>query len=92
MRRRPGLRKRRSGEVACRRLKLLLTADKTGCSPELLEMLKRDMCRVISKYMEINSEEMELRIHRLSFPGTRDTIPALYADIPIRSLNYKGTF
>ena len=86
------LRKRRSGEVARRRLKLLLTADKTGCSPELLEMLKKDLCRVISKYMEINSEEMELRIHRISFSGSRDTIPALYADIPIRSLHYKGIY
>ena len=86
------LRKKRSGEVACKRLKLLLTADKTGCSPELLEMLKRDLCRVISRYMEIRSEEMELRVHKINFPGTQDTIPALYADIPIRSLHYKGTF
>jgi len=86
------LRKKTSGEVARKRLKLLLAADKTGCSPELLEMLKRDMCRVISKYMEINPEEMELRIHRIAFTEGDDLVSALYADIPIRSLNYKGTF
>ena len=92
MNRLDGLRMRRSGEVARNRLKLLLVADKTGCSPELLEMLKRDMCHVISKYMEINSSEMEIRIHKITLRGSNDTIPALYADIPIRSLNYKGTF
>ena len=88
----PGLRKRRSGEVARHRLKLLLTADKTGCSPELLEMLKRDLCHVISRYMEINAEEMEIRVQKIALQGSNDTMPALYANIPIRSLSYKGTF
>ena len=92
MNRLAGLRKRRSGEVARNRLKLLLVADKTGCSPELLEMLKKDMCHVISKYMEISSEEMDVTIQKISLRGNSDTIPALYAYIPLHRLNYKGTF
>lgn len=92
MNRIPGFKRRRSGEVARNRLKLLLVADKAGCSPELLDMLKNDMCHVISKYMEVDSGEMEVGIRKNSFPGTKDTTPALYANIPIHSLTYKGTF
>ena len=45
------LRKKRSGEVARTRLKLLLVMDKTGCSQEFLEMLKIDICSSVSKYL-----------------------------------------
>lgn len=92
MNRIPGLKKRRSGEVARTRLKLLLVADKAGCSPELLDMLKNDMCHAISRYMEVDSGEMEVGIRKTSLHGMKDTIPALYAYIPIHSLTYKGTF
>lgn len=44
---------RRSKDTAKFRLKLLLVADKAGCSPELIRLIKNDMIRVISKYMEI---------------------------------------
>lgn len=85
-----GAHRRRSGEVARKRLKLLLVTDKTGCSPELLEMLKSDMCHVISKYLEVDSGKMEVGIRKTSVCGSEDTIPALYAYIPIYSLIYKG--
>ena len=68
--------KKSSGEVAKDRLKLLLVSDRSNCSPETMELIKNDIIKVISKYMEIqitqNSEESE---------G-----PALYANIPIREL------
>ena len=41
-----------SGEIARKRLKLLLVADKTNCSPEFLEMIRDDIFEVVSKYME----------------------------------------
>jgi cell division topological specificity factor len=86
------LRKKRSGEIARNRLKLLLVADKMGCSPELLEMLKSDMCYSISKYMDVDLSEMEMGIRESLFRGSDDTIPTLYTYIPIHSLTYKGTF
>lgn len=87
-----GLPKKRSGEVARNRLKLLLVADKTGCSPELLEMLKSDLCHAISKYLEVDKGQMEVGIRKASFHGSKDTIPALYANIPVHSITYKGMF
>lgn len=86
------LRKKRSGEIARRRLKLLLVSDKVNCSPEIMEMIKDDMIHVISKYMEIDDRYMEVGITKLPSSGHQGNIPALYANIPLRDLSYKGTF
>ena len=51
---------RRSKDTAKFRLKLLLVADKAGCSPELIRLIKNDMIRVISKYMEIEKDNVRL--------------------------------
>ena len=38
-------------EVAKDRLKILLISDRVNCSPEILEMIKKDIAEVISRYM-----------------------------------------
>ena len=45
---------RNSGSIAKKRLEFLLIADRAGCTPEILEMLKNDMIKVISRYMMID--------------------------------------
>ena len=57
------LQKKNSGEIARNRLKLLLVSDKANCSSEIIEMIRDDMIRVISKYMEIDSDWIS-RLHR----------------------------
>ncbi|MBE7722766.1 MAG: cell division topological specificity factor MinE, partial [Lacrimispora celerecrescens] len=52
----PVFRKKNSGEIARNRLKLLLVADKADCSPEIMQMIKDDMVRVVSRYMDIDSD------------------------------------
>ncbi|MEG7530359.1 MAG: cell division topological specificity factor MinE [Hungatella sp.] len=84
--------KKRSGDIARRRLKLMLVSDKANCSPEIMEMIKDDMIHVISKYLEIDSGEMEVGITKVSANGHSENQPSLYANIPIRDLTYKGTF
>ncbi|MCI8515814.1 MAG: cell division topological specificity factor MinE [Hungatella sp.] len=81
---------RRSGEIARKRLKLLLVADKTNCSPEFLEMIKDDIAGVVSKYMEIDSGEIEVGLTKTFFHGISDCVPVLYTNIPIRCLTCKG--
>ena len=81
-----------SGEIARKRLKLLLVADKTNCSPEFLEMIKDDIFAVVSKYMEIDSGEIEVGLTKAMFSGFPDYVPALYTNIPVRCLSYKGIF
>ena len=41
---------RNSGNIAKKRLEFLLIADRAGCTPEILEMLKNDM---IKSYQDI---------------------------------------
>lgn len=85
------LQRNNSGEIARNRLKLLLLSDKVQCSPVILEMVKEDMVHVLSKYMEIDSDQMELKVTKLETAGTREKIPTLYANIPIREITGKRT-
>ena len=75
--------KKSSGEVAKDRLKLLLVSDRSNCSPETMELIKNDIIKVISKYMEIDTDGLDIQITQ-----THDETegPALYANIPIREL------
>ena len=54
--------KKSSGEVAKDRLKLLLVSDRSNCSPETMELIKNDIIQVISKYMEIDPEGLDIQI------------------------------
>ncbi len=57
-------RKKSSGEVAKDRLKLLLVSDRANCSPELMEQIKNDIIQVISKYMDIDAQGLDIQITR----------------------------
>ena len=69
--------------VAKYRLKLLLVSDRSNCSPETMELIKNDIIQVISKYMEIDPEGLDIQITQSSEESEG---PALYANIPIREL------
>lgn len=77
-------RKKSSGDFARDRLKLLLVADRANCSPDIMEMIETDMVRVISKYVEIDTEGFDLQI--LQTKTEDGTCPTLFENIPIRSV------
>lgn len=77
-----------SKEVAKDRLKILLISDRVNCSPEMMEMIKADIAKVISKYMKIDAKSMEIQISKTGTKGGRGMKnPTLYANIPIIDLN-----
>ena len=78
--------KKSSREIAKDRLKILLISDRAGCSPEMLDMIKQDIAKVISKYMKIETNYMEIQISKSTMRG-RVKNPTLYADIPILDLH-----
>ena len=78
--------RRKSREIAKDRLKILLISDRVNCSPEMMEMIKTDIAKVISKYMKIDTESMEIQISKTDRKGI-DKIPTLYANIPILDLH-----
>ena len=83
---------KRSGEIAIRRLKLLLVADKADCSPELIEMIRRDICVALSKYMEVDAAAMEITVKHQENASSERYTTTLYAKLPVHSMRMKGFF
>ncbi|MDY4839200.1 MAG: cell division topological specificity factor MinE [Lachnospiraceae bacterium] len=81
-------RKKSSSNVAKDRLKLLLVSDRANCSPEIMEMIKNDIIKVIAKYMEIDSEGLDIQITQTESDGNNGSVPALFANIPIKDLKH----
>ena len=80
--------KKSSGSVAKDRLKLLLVSDRADCSPDVMEAIKNDIIQVIFKYMEIDAEGLDIQITQTESETTNGTVPALYANIPIKDLKH----
>jgi cell division topological specificity factor len=71
-----------SKEVAKDRLKLILIHDRSALSPEILDMIKVEILEVISRYVEIESSEVEIALTRTD--ESDGNLPALVANIPIK--------
>ena len=82
--------KKNSGNVAKDRLKLLLISDRADCSPDLMENIKNHLIQVISKYMEIDAEGLDIQITQTESDGNNGAVPALFANIPIKDLKHSG--
>lgn len=75
-----------SKDVAKDRLKLVLIHDRVNCSTQILEMLKTDIIRVISNYMEIDQEGLDIQITQAPSDSSDGNVPMLLANIPIKSM------
>lgn len=75
-----------SKNVATERLKLVLVHDRSNCSPEFLEMVKNDIMRTISEYIDIDEEGLDIKITQTA---GEDGKPSLVANIPIKSMRRK---
>ncbi|MDD5936926.1 MAG: cell division topological specificity factor MinE [Clostridiales bacterium] len=77
-----------SGNVAKDRLKLVLVSDRAGCSPEIMEQIKNDIIAVISKYIVIDQDGLDIKITQTESEGNNGNVPALFANIPIKDLKH----
>lgn len=78
--------KKTSSNIAKDRLKLVLIHDRANCSPEILELIKTDIINVISKYMEIDRQALDIKVTQTKSDSGNKSVPVLYANIPIKSL------
>ncbi|WP_255351291.1 cell division topological specificity factor MinE [Caloranaerobacter sp. TR13] len=79
-----------SKTVAKERLKLVLIHDRANVSPRFLEMIKGDIIRVISDYMDIDEEGLDIKLTRTRRESDNSPIPALVANIPIIKMKEKA--
>jgi cell division topological specificity factor len=80
--------RKNSGDVAKDRLKLLLVSDRANCSPDMMEQIKNEIIQVISKYMDIDTEGLDIQITQTESEGNNGTVPALFANIPIKDIRH----
>ena len=69
-----------SSKTAKDRLRLVLVHDRSSVSPQVLDALKEELIKVISKYMEIEMSGIEVSL------DSEDDSVALIANIPIREV------
>ena len=79
--------KKKSSDIAKDRLKILLISDRVNCSPEMMNMIKNDIANVLSKYMKIDSDSMEVQITKKGSAKRGRKSAFLYVNIPILDLN-----
>ena len=75
---------KKSKDTAKSRLQLVLTQDRLNVSPEMIEMMKTDILKVIANYMDFDENEMDIQISK-SMTG-EDGKPVLIANIPVKAL------
>jgi cell division topological specificity factor len=69
-----------SKSIAKERLRLVLVHDRANVSPQLLQLLRADLIQVISNYMEIDEENLDVSLEKYE-----DQV-ALVANIPVKRM------
>lgn len=80
--------KENSKDIAKERLKLVLIHDRSNVSPEILEQLRNEIIEVISKYVEIDHNELDIQLTKTQTEEGERIVPALVANIPIKSVKH----
>lgn len=73
-----------SSDIAKSRLKVAITSDRAVCSPELMEQMKNDIIQVISKYIDIDTEGLDIKVTKTELDDESGVVNALLANIPIK--------
>ncbi len=69
-----------SKDRAVERLRLVLVHDRANVAPGLMEMLKEELIEVISKYMDIDEDTMEVTLN------SGELSASLVANIPVKRI------
>jgi len=70
----------KSGEEAKRRLKLIIAHDRASLNPAMLESMRREILEVVSRYVEIDPDAMEVSLE------SDQRFSVLVANLPIKKV------
>jgi cell division topological specificity factor len=79
-----------SKDLAKERLQLVLVHDRANVSPQFLEMVKGEIIKVITHYMDIEEGGLDIQITRTKSEDGERMVPALVANIPIKNVKNSG--
>ncbi len=77
--------KQKSKDVAKNRLKVVLVQDKGGLSDEMLSKLQEEIMEVISRYIEIDDNMLDVGVKKIE-TDEGEFVNALVANIPIKMI------
>lgn len=72
-------------EVAKDRLRLILIHDRGEIAPDVIEKIRQDILEVISKYIDIQVDDVEISVNKSDDEEGENT-SALIANIPIKNI------
>lgn len=75
-----------SKDAAKERLHLVLMQDRANVSADFLELMKQEIINVIKKYIDIDENEIDVRLTNKENEDGTNGAPALYANIPILNI------
>lgn len=79
-----------SKDAAKERLHLVLMQDRANVSADFLDLMRQEIIDVIKKYIEVDENEIDVRLtNKQNTDGTTGA-PALYANIPIVNIKQEG--
>ena len=73
-----------SKDDAKNRLKVLLIHDQVDLTQAQMEAMKAELLEVVQRYVEVDTEEMEFKLHR------EDGQIALVSNLPVRRVNVRA--
>ena len=78
--------KTNSKDAAKERLHLVLMQDRANVSADFLDLMKQEIIDVIKKYIDVDENEIDVRLTNKTNEDGTTGAPALYANIPIISI------
>ncbi len=75
-----------SKETAKERLHMVLMQDRANVSADFLELMKQEIIDVIKKYIEVNEDNIDVRLITQKNEDGSNGTPSLYANIPILNI------
>lgn len=69
---------------AIKRLRLVLISDRAKLSPKIVEEMKNELIEVISKYMEVDAEKLQVQLEQ------EQNDMAITASLPVKRIRREG--
>ena len=75
-----------SKDTAKERLHLVLMQDRANVSADFLDMMRQEIIEVIKKYIDVDENDIDVRLTNKTNEDGTTGAPALYANIPITGI------